>query len=51
MLREEYMTLMDETKENEDRRKRAKDLAEMAKRAVKEAGSSDFNVKLLSKIS
>jgi UDP-glucosyl transferase 73C len=33
--------------ENEERRKRAKELAEMAKRGVEEGGSSHFNVTLL----
>ncbi|MED6141215.1 UDP-glycosyltransferase [Stylosanthes scabra] len=39
--------LMVENKETEDRRKRAKELAEMAKSAVEEGGSSHQNVNLL----
>lgn len=39
--------LMDETEECEERRKRARELAEMAKRAVEDGGSSDFNINLL----
>lgn len=40
--------LMDDTNhESEERRKRAKELAEMAKRGVEEGGSSHFNVTLL----
>ncbi|XP_061352598.1 UDP-glycosyltransferase 73C6-like isoform X2 [Gastrolobium bilobum] len=39
--------LMDESNETEERRKRARELAEMAKRAVEEGGSSHFNVTLL----
>lgn len=40
--------LMDDTNyESEERRKRVKELAEMAKRGVEESGSSHFNVTLL----
>ena len=39
--------LMDETPESEDRRKRARELAEMAKKSVEEGGSSHSNVTLL----
>lgn len=40
--------LMDDTNyESEERRKRAKELAEMAKKGVEEGGSSHFNVTLL----
>ena len=39
--------LMDEKNESEERRERAKELAEMATRAVEEGGSSHLNVTLL----
>ena len=39
--------LMYETSESEERRKRVKELAEMAKRAVEKAGSSHSNMTLL----
>ena len=38
--------LMDETTESEERRKRARELAEMAKKSVEEGGSSHTNVTL-----
>ena len=39
--------LMDEATESEERRKRARELAEMAKKSVEEGGSSHSNVILL----
>ncbi|KHN18699.1 UDP-glycosyltransferase 73C3 [Glycine soja] len=40
-------SLMDETSESEEKRKRVRELAEMAKRAVDKGGSSHSNVTLL----
>ena len=40
-------SLMDETSESEEKRKRVREVAEMAKRAVDKGGSSHSNVTLL----
>ena len=40
-------SLMDETNESEERRKRIKELAEVAKRAIEKGGSSHSDVTLL----
>ena len=47
VTREAVMRAVDEVIKGEARRKRARELGEMAKRAVEEGGSSYLNVRLL----